>query len=316
MNMKERGNILRNAIERKEAEELYKTLANNSPVGIYIVQDNHLRFVNPQFQKFTGYNEEELLNMDPSEIVHPEDREKVRQNAVAMLKGNSVSPYEFRVIVKNGDIMWALETATSIRYEGKRATLGNLIDNTESKRREKALQELEDKFSKAFRASPSMVSITTLKDGKFIEVNDSFTSITGYNREEVAGRSTTELGLWAKEEDRARMLQILKEQGRVDGEEFDFCMKSGEIRTWLFSAEQISIGGEPCLIVMAIDITERKKMEQQLDQKIKELQAVNQKLQELDKMKDSFLSTVSHELRPPLTSIKSFAEILLTYDEA
>jgi len=232
------------------------------------------------------------------------------------------------------------------------------------------------------------------------------------------------------------MLEILQEQGRVDGEEFKFRAKSGEIRTWLFSAEKINIAKEPCLIVMAIDIserknaekalrfsdaalksihesviamdsefnitfwnetseklfgvpssdaigksigdfiemvedypgqneervrlllerghnveeqqyntpagkvwvdvhaqaiekdgerqgwvtlsadiTERKKMEQQLQKQMEELQAANDKLRELDKMKDSFLSTVSHELRTPLTSIKSFAEILLTYDE-
>ena len=185
----------------------------------------------------------------------------------------------------------------------------------ERKRVEASSRESEEKFAKAFRGTPAMNSITTVKDGRFIEVNDSFTSVTGYTREEVTGRNTTELGLWAKAEDRNRMVQILKEQGAVNGEEFEFRVKSGEIRTWLFSAEQISISNEPCLIVMAIDITERKQMEQQLKQHMEELRAANQKLQELDKMKDSFLSTVSHELRTPLTSIKSFAEILLTYDE-
>jgi PAS domain S-box-containing protein len=185
----------------------------------------------------------------------------------------------------------------------------------ERKHAEAASRESEDKFAKAFHGSPAMISITTLKDGKFIEVNDSFNLVTGYTREEVTGRTTNELGLWAKTEERNHMLQILKEHGAVRGEEFEFRIKSGKLRTWLFSAEQISISNEPCLITMAIDITERKEMEKQLEQHTEELQAANEKLQELDKMKDSFLSTVSHELRTPLTSIKSFAEILLTYDE-
>ena len=132
----------------------------------------------------------------------------------------------------------------------------------ERKRAEATSRESEEKFSKAFRGSPAMISITTLKDGKLIEVNDSFNLVTGYTREEVIGRTTNELGLWAKVEDRTRMLKILKERGAVKGEEFEFRIKSGEIRTWLFSTEQISISNEPCLIVMAIDITERKRAEE------------------------------------------------------
>ena len=185
----------------------------------------------------------------------------------------------------------------------------------ERKLAEAASRASEEKFSIAFHSSPSIVAITTIKDGKFIDVNDSFTRITGYSLEEVRASSTTKLGLWVNPEDRTQMLQILKEQGRVDGEEFSFRMKSGEMRTWLFSAEPIDVSGTPCLITMAADITERKQMEQQIQKHIEELQFANDKLMELDRMKDAFLSTVSHELRTPLTSIKSFAEILLTYDE-
>ncbi len=301
--------------ERKEAEELYEIIAKSSPVGVYIIQDGHFCFVNPQFQKISGYSEEELLKMQPLEIVHPDDRQRVRDHAIAMLKGQIDTPCQFRAINKNGDIHWGVETTTSITYKGKRASLGNFIDITDSVRAEEALLESESKFSKAFRGSPAMVSITTQKDGKFIEVNDSFTSFTGYTREEVIGRRIGELGLWEKPEDRDRMLKILEEQGSVKGLEVKQRVKSGEIRTFIFSAERINVKGEPCLIVMAIDITDRKKMEEQIELNMKELQAANEKLRELDKMKDSFLSTVSHELRTPLTSIKSFAEILLTYDE-
>jgi PAS domain S-box-containing protein len=146
-------------------------------------------------------------------------------------------------------------------------------------------------------------------------VNDNFTAISGYTHEEVIGRTSLEVGLWVDAENNARVAALLNEYGRFRNEELDFRMKSGEIRTWLMSDESINISGKPCVICLAIDITERKQMEQQLQQKMQEVQAANEKLQELDKMKDSFLSTVSHELRTPLTSIKSFAEILLTYDE-
>ena len=307
--------MVHNTVVRKEAEELYEVMAKSSPVGVYIVQDGRFCYVNPRFQEYSGYSEKALLNMNPLDVVHPEDKERVKQHAIDMLKGNVLTPCEFRAVNRNGEVHWGVVTTTSIIYKGKRASLGNFIDITVSKQAEEALKESEEKFSIAFRGSPAMISINTLKDGKFIEVNDSFTSFTGYAREEAIGHSTIELGMWEKPEDRLRMLQILKDEGSVKGVEFNHCVKSGEARPFLFSAERITIKNEPCLIVMAIDISDRKRMEEQLKQHMEELQAANEKLRELDKMKDSFLSTVSHELRTPLTSIKSFAEILLTYDE-
>ena len=138
------------------------------------------------------------------------------------------------------------------------------LDITERKQAEDALRESEEKFSKAFRSSPDMIVITTVKDGTFVEVNDSFTENTGYTRKEVIGRRADELNIWVNKEDRLRMIGLLKEQGKVCQEEYEFRMKSGKIRLWLFSAEQINIGNEECIISITIDITERKEMEETL----------------------------------------------------
>ena len=132
--------------KRKQAEELYRTLANSSPFGVYIVQARKFQFVNPQFQKYTGFAEDELLDMNPLGLVHPKDRETVRKNAVKMLKGNRRSPYEFRVISKGGETRWAMETVASIHYEGKRATLGNFMNITERKKMERELQERNEQL--------------------------------------------------------------------------------------------------------------------------------------------------------------------------
>jgi PAS domain S-box-containing protein len=92
--------------EYKQAEELFSNLTNSSHSSVYIIQNRKLVFVNPQMQKYTGLTEDELLSMGPSSLIHPEDRERVRENAVEMLKGNRLSPYEFRVISKwGGDCM-------------------------------------------------------------------------------------------------------------------------------------------------------------------------------------------------------------------
>ncbi len=133
---------------------------------------------------------------------------------------------------------------------------------TEHRQAEEALRESEEKFSKAFRASPDIMAISTLKGGRFIEVNDSFTRFTGYSRDEVIGRYAIDTSNWMNAEDRARMLQMLKKQGKVRNLEVESRNKSGEIRIGQYSAELINIGGEPCIISVTTDITERKQSEE------------------------------------------------------
>jgi PAS domain S-box-containing protein len=133
----------RDLSERKRVEELYRTLADSSPVGVYIVQNGKFQLVNPRFQKDTGYTENELLGVDSLDIVLPEDRNVVRENAIRMLKGERSEPYEYRSIMRGGDVRWAIETVTSIYYKGERATLGNYIDITERKQAEEREGQLQ-----------------------------------------------------------------------------------------------------------------------------------------------------------------------------
>jgi len=133
--------IARDVTKRKQMEELFKTVTNSSPVGIYIVQDKKFILANPRFQKLTGYSEEELLGMDSLGLVLPEDREAVRKKAVKMLKGERSSPYQFRVIHKSGSARWVMETVTSIQYRGRRAILGNYMDITERRQTEEKIQQ-------------------------------------------------------------------------------------------------------------------------------------------------------------------------------
>lgn len=145
--------VARDIVERRQAEELYRTLANSSTVGVYIYQDGLFRFVNPRFQELIGLPEEELLGMNPREIVEPDDRREARQNAILMLKGKLHSPYEFRVLHPSGETHWAMETVSSIEYNGKPATLGNFMDITESKL---ARDELEKLYAEERRLRQSL----------------------------------------------------------------------------------------------------------------------------------------------------------------
>ncbi|MDD5339130.1 MAG: PAS domain S-box protein [Dehalococcoidales bacterium] len=139
---------------------------------------------------------------------------------------------------------------------------------------EQAIRESEEKFSKAFLASPAVIAITRLEDGKFVEVNDTYLQTTGYTREEIIGKTTMSVNIWAEPQERLRMLKIFEKQGKINREEFHFRIKSGEVRTWLFSAEPITFGGENCLIGVSIDITERKKVQEELEREREDIKLI------------------------------------------
>jgi PAS domain S-box-containing protein len=121
---------------RMRAGELSRVLLDSSPVGIYIVRDGKFRYVNPEFQRYTGYTAEEVTGRNSLELVYHEDRKQVKQHTVNTLKGQMFSPYECRVVSKDGRIRWIVEMTTSIIYEGKRAVLGYYMDIDERKKLE------------------------------------------------------------------------------------------------------------------------------------------------------------------------------------
>ncbi len=277
----------------------FQTLLASSPIGIYIVQDGRFCFVNEEFQKIIGYSEETLIDMDPFRIVCPEDVDLVRENAVKMLKGQRRSPYLYRVIDSKGERKWIMESLAPVNYRGKRATLGYFMDNTEHERAKEAIRLSEDKFHKAFRASPEWVVITTLDHGYYIDVNETFLRTTGYQSEEVIGASSVALGIWADPEQRLEMVELLRSEGKVRDLEARFRMKNGEIRTVLWSAEIIDYGEEKCLLAVTRDITHRKRMEKE--------QLYREKLQGVLEM----AGATCHELNQPLQIIYCLLDRLL-----
>lgn len=126
------------------------------------------------------------------------------------------------------------------------------------------LRQKEDQFAKAFHYNPDIMSISTLKEGRFVEVNNAFVKNSGYERNEVIGRTSQELSLWLVPELRDIIIKQLKENGSIQDYEINHRAKSGEIRTCNMSVDIIDIAGEPHLLMAIRDITERKQMEEEL----------------------------------------------------
>jgi PAS domain S-box-containing protein len=132
----------------------------------------------------------------------------------------------------------------------------------EHKKAEEKLRESEERFAKAFNSSPLVLTITSLKTGKLTEVNDTFVRITGYSRDEAIGRTTAELGLWAKSGDREAELKAVQNSGEIRDLEYRFRVRDGREIIGLLSAELLEIRGEPCALTVIQDITERKKAQE------------------------------------------------------
>ena len=168
---------------------------------------------------------------------------------------------------------------------------------------ETAMRESEEKFRLSFMNNLDVCYIGTVDEGIIIEVNDVFEKVFGYSRDEAIGKTTLGLNLYANSDDRGRIITEFKAKGKLKEIELTGRNKCGGLMDLTLSASLIMINNKPHLLGILRDITERKKIEQEL------LRAKN-KAEESDRLKSAFLANMSHEIRTPMNGILGFAELL------
>ncbi len=250
----------------RESEERYRTLFDSIDEGFCLLEmmfdadgkpfDYRFLEVNPVFEKLTGL--ENPVGKTALEMLPDLEPHWFEIYGKVALTGESVR------FTEGSDAMNRWFDVYAVRVGGEESRKVVLIFNniTEHKKAEENLRESEEKFAKAFNSSPLVLTITSLKTGKLIEVNDTFVQITGYTREETIGRTTAELDLWQNSAEREAELSAVQKQGEIRDLEYIFRLKDGREIVGLLSAELLEIRGEPCALTVIQDITERKKAEE------------------------------------------------------
>jgi PAS domain S-box-containing protein len=227
-----------------------------------------IQFLNRE--EFLGYNKHELESENSiMSAIHPEDRTIVADQWKEMTTTgeNQLTSIQYRAQNKNGGWEW-IQQRVSILSRTEVGAPQNLLITlsviTERKSAGESLLQSEQKYANIFHISPMLMAITELGSSLYTEVNDTFLRTLGFTREEVVGHTVGELNLFVRPEQAVTALQIMQTQGTLSDFEVEVRAKSGMIHHGLFGAEFIELDGKRYLLTVMNDITERKKIEEQL----------------------------------------------------
>ena len=284
--------LLQRTKELEQDLEVFRTLVERSRDLFYRTDlEGRILYISPSVYKLMGYTVEEAVGMITSEEMYllPEDREAF---VAKLMEDEHVTNFEVLLKRKDGSTWWASTNARLFRD-----TDGNIIgvegtarDITELKAADSSLRMMEERFRLAFQTSPDSINLSRVSDGVFIDVNDGFTELTGFTREEVIGKSALEIDFWKDPDDRKRLVDGLMKNGYVKNLEAQFVKKTGEAGVGLVSARTLRIGDEEVILSVARDITERKQAAQALQQS----QELNRLIME---QVNAHLWTVDRDLR-------------------
>lgn len=203
-------------------------------------------------------------------LIHPDDQNMMSQYLKNHVIGEG-KPFnkEYRIIRPSDHMVRWVHGLGKLKFNGGKHPVtmyGTIQDVTEEKNLHNQLVKSEDMFSRIFESSPYAVTITRIKDGKFISVNRAFSTLSGISRKEALSSSSVGLGVWANTGDRNRMMSELKTKGFLDSREFLFRTKTRGILSGLYSARTIDIGGKPCILSSIANISELKEAQEKVDQ--------------------------------------------------
>ena len=283
-----------------ESEAKFRAVAEMASCGIYIHDGKRLLYVNRGLAEITGYTTAELLTGDPWDIVHPEYRERMKQNFAGRMRGEDIpARYEFKIRRKGGEEAWLDFSTSQIQFEGRTCLLASVFDVTERMRAEQALRKSEERYRELFENANDMIFTCDLS-GHITSVNRVALEITGYSEAEALALNVFRMVVPAHQ---ARAQESMQKKLMGEGEtryEVDILAKDGHAITLELATRLIYEKGKPVgAQAIARDISERRHLEQQLRQA--------QKMEAIGRLAGG----VAHDFNNLLMVIRGYTELLL-----
>lgn len=254
------------ALEEREAR--YRTILETAPYSIVITRRSDSKYVqvNEAFCRRTGYTREETIGRTPFELkLYDNPADRYRMMEILRQKGQ-VDGLEVRFRNKDGAILESVISCSPIQYGGEDCLLTITLDIGMLREYQKALKESEETYRTIMELAPFAISVTRLSDTRYLQINEAFSRLTGFSREETIGRTPDDLDFMIEPTMKEKMDETLRRDGRVDGMEVQARCKGGTIVDSLVSLTPITLSGENCLLAMTVDISELKKAQSALFQ--------------------------------------------------
>ncbi len=261
--------IARDVTTRKAAEREHlflSALVTSSPDAVVgRTVDGTILSWNRGAEQLFGYTAEEAVGRNLTMLAAPGGHAQLQADMDAVAQGDPVEDVETLRMAKDGRVFDCVVSMFPVRAGG-----GEILgvasftrDISRRKAAERALRASEERFARLFDSSPVGLALTRLADGLFREVNAAFAAMIGYSRAEIIGRTSAELGIISPE-DRARLAAALQEQGSFQGTDIVLRSRDGELLYTIFSIDLMDLDGEPWLLSSIVDISDRKRLEDQL----------------------------------------------------
>ena len=294
---------LDDAASARRAEAHIRQIVEGAQQAAVVHVGKQIVYSNPALAQLMGYSSLEEMREKGVGVdhTHPEDRAMVYTRMAKRLAGEGAPEhYEFRALRTNGTVIWLECFASRVTWNGQPASLAWLLDITERKRMQEALRRSETLFANTFDASPVMLALMRVDDTRFVEVNATFASVLGLERQAIVGRTEREIGLFA---DPDTFQMILDDSDRHSESIIAVCTAKRGQRVIALSGKIIHFVDMDLLLVVGRDVTERRREEEELRKSKLDAEFAN-------RTKSEFLANMSHELRTPLNAIIGFSEVI------